>query len=41
MGPGNIYVATLVEHPSRYVTLIKVANNETEGVATALIEAPR
>jgi IS30 family transposase len=37
-GPGNSYVATLVERHSRYVMLVKVANKDTESVVPALIK---
>lgn len=37
-GSRNSYVATLVERPSRYVMLVKVANKYTESVVTALIK---
>lgn len=37
-GSRNSYVATLVERHSRFVVLIKVANKDTQSVATALIK---
>lgn len=37
-GSKNSYVATLVERHSRYVTLIKVANKDTESVVSVLIK---
>ena len=40
-GSRNSYVATLVERHSRYVMLVKVANKDTESVASALIKQSR
>jgi len=36
-GPKNSYIATLVERHTRYVTLAKVANKDTQTVVSALI----
>ncbi len=36
-GPRNSYIATLVERHTRYVTLVKVANKDTQTVVSALI----
>jgi len=40
-GARNSYVATLVERHSRYVMLVKVANQNTESVVSALIRQSR
>jgi IS30 family transposase len=37
-GSKNSYIATLVERHSRYVTLAKVANKDTQTVVSALIK---
>ncbi len=37
-GSKNSYIATLVEHHSRYVMLVKVQNKDTESVVSALIK---
>ena len=37
-GPNNTYIATLVEHQTRYVMLAKVAGKDTRTVVTALIK---
>jgi IS30 family transposase len=37
-GLNNSYIATLVERHTRYVTLAKVANKETQTVVSALIK---
>lgn len=38
MAPKNSYVATLVEHQSRYVMLTKVANKDIRSVISGLIK---
>src|ERR1700723_2241951 len=40
-GSTNSYIATLVERHSRYVTLAKVANKDTQSVVSALIKQAR
>ena len=37
-GPNNSYIATLVERQTRYLTLAKVANKDTQTVVSALIK---
>ena len=37
-GSKNSYIATLVERQTRYVTLAKVANKDTQTVVSALIK---
>ena len=37
-GSKNSYIATLVERQTRYVTLTKVANKDTQTVVSALIK---
>jgi IS30 family transposase len=37
-GLKNSYIATLVEQQTRYVTLAKVANKDTQTVVSALIK---
>ena len=37
-GSKNSYIATLVERHTRYVTLAKVANKDTQTVVSALIK---
>jgi len=37
-GSNNSYIATLVERETRYVTLAKVANKDTQAVVSALIK---
>ena len=37
-GSENSHIATLVEHHTRYVMLVKVANKETQTVVSALIK---
>jgi IS30 family transposase len=36
-GPKNSYIGTLVERHTRYVTLAKVANKDTQTVVSAII----
>ena len=38
LGPGNSYIATLVERHTRYLMLVKVANKNTQTVVSALIK---
>jgi IS30 family transposase len=40
-GSKNSYIATLVERHTRYVMLVKVANNNTQTVVSALIKQAR
>jgi len=40
-GSKNSYIATLVERQTRYVTLAKVANKDTQTVVSALIKQAR
>jgi IS30 family transposase len=40
-GSKNSYIATLVERQTRYVTLTKVANKDTQTVVSALIKQPK
>ena len=40
-GPRNSYIATLVERHTRSVTLVKVANKDTQTVVSALIKQSR
>ena len=40
-GSKNSYIATLVERHTRYVTLAKVANKDTQTVVSALIKQAR
>ena len=37
-GSNKSYIATLVERQTRYVTLAKVANKDTQTVVSALIK---